>query len=75
VPRLDESPEFHLADRLLSVAESRSLQALGAACCLTMGELTGSPTVGLYLLKNEEPSLLYTSTFRAVSSTTIKPDL
>jgi DNA-binding CsgD family transcriptional regulator len=24
-----------------------------------MGELTGSPTVGLYLLKNEEPSLLY----------------
>ncbi|MDB5514376.1 MAG: hypothetical protein JWQ17_1134 [Tardiphaga sp.] len=54
-----DSPEFHLADRLLSVAESRSIEALGAACGLTMTELTGSPTVGLYLLKNEEPSLLY----------------
>jgi DNA-binding CsgD family transcriptional regulator len=59
VPRVYEFPECHLADRLMSIAESRSIQALGAACCSTMGELTGSPTVGLYLLKNEEPRLLY----------------
>jgi len=59
VPRAYEFPECHLADRLMSIAESRSVQALGAACCSTMGELTGSPVVGLYLLENEEPRLLY----------------
>jgi len=51
-------PETHLADRMMLVAESRSVQALGAACCSAIAAVTGSPTVGLYLLKNEAPDLL-----------------
>ena len=57
-PRLDE-PERRLADRLMSIAESRSVRALGVACCSAIGELTGSPTVGLYLLEGAEPDLVY----------------
>ena len=56
--RLDE-PERRLADRLMSIAESRSVRALGVACCSAIGELTGSPTVGLYLLEGAEPDLVY----------------
>ena len=52
--RLDE-PERQLADRLMSIAESRSVRALGVACCSAVGELTGSPTVGLYLLEGAAP--------------------
>jgi hypothetical protein len=56
--RLDE-PERRLADRLMSIAETRSVRALGVACCSAIGELTGSPTVGLYLLEGAEPDLAY----------------
>lgn len=56
---LDHLPERRLADRLMSVAESRSVRALGIACCTAIGELTGSPTVGLYLLEGTEPGLVY----------------
>jgi len=57
--RLDHLPERRLADRLMSIAESRSVRALGVACCSAIGELTGSPTVGLYLLEGAEPELVY----------------
>jgi len=52
-------PEHQLADRLMSIAESRSVRALGVACCAAITELTGSPTVGLYLLDGPEPELVY----------------
>ena len=57
--RFDELAERRLADRLMSVAESRSVRGLGVACCSAIGELTGSPTVGLYLLEGAEPELVY----------------
>ena len=57
--RIAEFPERRLANRLMSIAESRSVGALGSACCSAIGELTGSPTVGLYLLEGIEPDLVY----------------
>jgi DNA-binding CsgD family transcriptional regulator len=57
--RLDRHSERRLADRLMSIAESRSVRGLGVACCSAIGELTGSPTVGLYLLEGAEPDLVY----------------
>ena len=57
--RLDAHSERLLADRLMSIAESRSVRGLGVACCSAIGELTGSPTVGLYLLEGVEPDLVY----------------
>lgn len=55
----DGLPERQLADRLMSIAESCSVRALGVACCSAITELTGSPTVGLYLLDGLEPELAY----------------
>jgi DNA-binding CsgD family transcriptional regulator len=43
----------------MSIAESRSVGGLGVACCSAIRELTGSPTVGLYLLEGAEPGLAY----------------
>jgi DNA-binding CsgD family transcriptional regulator len=43
----------------MSIAESRSVRVLGAACCSAIGEFTGSPTMGLYLLEGAEPELVY----------------
>jgi DNA-binding CsgD family transcriptional regulator len=57
--RHEEVLERRLADRLMSIAESRSVRSLGVACCSAIGELTGSPTVGLYLLEGTEPDLVY----------------
>jgi DNA-binding CsgD family transcriptional regulator len=60
VPRaVHEIPECQLADCIMSVAEARSVEDLGAALNRSIGRLTGSPTTGLYLLENEEPQLLY----------------
>jgi DNA-binding CsgD family transcriptional regulator len=56
---LGELPEHRLAGRLMSIAESRSVRALGAACGSAIGEFTGSPTVGLYLLDGPTPDLAY----------------
>jgi DNA-binding CsgD family transcriptional regulator len=56
---LDGLPERQLADRLMSIAESSSVRALGVACCSAITELTGSPTVGLYLLDGLEPELAF----------------
>jgi DNA-binding CsgD family transcriptional regulator len=55
---VQDLPEAHLADRIMLIAESRSVQALGSACCTAITTVTGSPTVGLYLLKSDEPQLL-----------------
>jgi len=57
--RHDHLNEGRLADRLMSVAESRTVRALGIACCSAIEELTGSPTVGLYLLDGDGPDLVY----------------
>jgi DNA-binding CsgD family transcriptional regulator len=57
--RLGELCEPRLAGRLMSIAESRSVRTLGAACCAAIGEFTGSPTMGLYLLEGVEPDLVY----------------
>ncbi|MHC2337974.1 DNA-binding CsgD family transcriptional regulator [Bradyrhizobium sp. USDA 4454] len=57
--QLDHLPERRLADGLMSIAESRSVHGLGVACCSAISSLTGSPTVGLYLLDGAEPELVY----------------
>jgi DNA-binding CsgD family transcriptional regulator len=49
----------HLADRMMSIAESRSLDALGIACGTALRDLTASATVGLYLLDAVEPDLAF----------------
>jgi DNA-binding CsgD family transcriptional regulator len=60
VPRaVHEIPECHLADCIMSVAEARSVEDLGAALQRAINQLTGSPTTGLYLLKDDVPQLLY----------------
>jgi DNA-binding CsgD family transcriptional regulator len=56
-----ELPELRLADRLMSIAESRTARSLGVACCSAIRELTGSPTVGLYLFEGDAPELAYAS--------------
>lgn len=48
-----------LVDSILSVAESRSLDALGVNCHRAVALMTGSPTIGLYLLDGALPQLLY----------------
>lgn len=50
---------FRIAERLVLIAESLSIDGLGLACCAAVGELTGSPTVGLYLFDGDEPTLIY----------------
>src|SRR5580698_9835168 len=58
--RVGELSDCRLADRLMSIAESRSVPTLGATCSSAIHELTGSPTVGLYLLEGgAEPDLVY----------------
>lgn len=57
--QLEHLQEHQLADGLMSIAESRSVRGLGVACCSAISSLTGSPTVGLYLLDGAEPELVY----------------
>jgi DNA-binding CsgD family transcriptional regulator len=54
-----EFQDHHLADRMMSIAESRSHRALGIACGSALRDLTGSAAVGLYLLDALEPGLVY----------------
>ncbi len=54
-----EFQDHHLADRLMSIAECRSHEAVGVACGATLGELTGSAAMGLYLLDGLAPDLVY----------------
>lgn len=59
MPKVREvSPEV-LAQCVLSIAECRSLHALGRAYGRAVGVLTGSSAIGFYLLKGERPDLVY----------------
>jgi DNA-binding CsgD family transcriptional regulator len=57
MPRVGQFPECSLADCALQVAESRSVEALGAACRRAISRLNGHPTFGLYWLYGEGPQL------------------
>ncbi|MBM7044697.1 MULTISPECIES: LuxR C-terminal-related transcriptional regulator [Rhizobium] len=48
-----------VGDAILSVAGSRSLQALGEACHRGIAQLIGSAAVGLYFLDQRRPHLFY----------------
>lgn len=55
--RVSQIPECSLAECALSVVESRSVEALGAACGRAIGRITGSFAFGLYWLDGEAPRL------------------
>jgi DNA-binding CsgD family transcriptional regulator len=57
MPRVRPIPEYGLAESAMQVVESRSLEALGAACHRAIGRLTGYSTFGLYWLNGEAPQL------------------
>ena len=57
MPRVEQFPECSIADCTMLVAESRSVEALGAACRRAIGRFTGSSTFGLYWLNGEAPQL------------------
>jgi DNA-binding CsgD family transcriptional regulator len=57
MPRVRQLPERSLAECSMLVAESRSLEALGAACRRAIAQLTGYSTLGLYWLNGEAPQL------------------
>lgn len=48
----------NIAECIMAVAESRSVDALSAACLRAVGELTGSQMFGLYMLQERGPKLL-----------------
>ncbi len=61
MPRVQEYPGTAagpLADSIMTIAESRSVEMLGESCRRAIARLTGSPTVGLYLLDDDAPRLL-----------------
>lgn len=55
--RVRQTPEYELAKGVVAVAESRSLEALGAACRRAIGLFTGHSTFGLYWLNGGAPRL------------------
>ena len=59
MPQALEGPDIQVADCVMSVAESTSLRAFGGACQRAIHGLTGSSTIGVYMLKSCEPQLLY----------------
>lgn len=59
MPPVREHEDHALAGCILSVAESRSLDALGVNCHRAVDRMTGSPTIGVYLLDGSLPQLLY----------------
>lgn len=59
--RADTPADWRLTDRMIGVAESRSIDDLGNACSSTLGQLTGSSTMGLYLVDGAAPSLVYSA--------------
>ena len=61
MPRAQQVPERTLAECAMLVAESRSLEALGAACHRAIHQVTGSPTFGLYWLTGSVPKLFISS--------------
>lgn len=59
MPQASHCSDIQLADCIMSVAESASLRTFGGACQRAIYRLTGSSTIGLYLLKPGVPQLLY----------------
>jgi DNA-binding CsgD family transcriptional regulator len=61
MPDVRQIPERTLAESAMMVAESRSLDALGATCHRAIGRFTGSSGVGLYWLNGDLPELLFST--------------
>jgi DNA-binding CsgD family transcriptional regulator len=53
--------ESRMAEQVLAIAESRTVETLRHAVRLAIEQKTGSPTIGLYLFKDECPALLFSS--------------
>lgn len=53
----EEGVDLEIADCIVAVAESTSLRSFSGACQRAIYQLTGSSTIGLYMLKGE-PQLL-----------------
>jgi DNA-binding CsgD family transcriptional regulator len=50
-----------MAEQVVAIAESRSVEALGHAVRLAIEQRTGSPAIGLYLFKDSCPAILFSS--------------
>jgi DNA-binding CsgD family transcriptional regulator len=62
MPRVQEyrpTAEGMLANSIMEIAESRSIGMLGEACRRAIARISRSPTVGLYLLNEDQPRLIY----------------
>ncbi len=53
--------ESRMAEQVVAIAESRSVEALGRAVRLAIEQSTGSPSIGFYLFKDSCPALLFSS--------------
>jgi DNA-binding CsgD family transcriptional regulator len=53
--------ESRMAEQVVAIAESRSVETLGHAVSLAIEQRTGSPAIGLYLFKDACPALLFSS--------------
>ncbi|MEI9924094.1 MAG: LuxR C-terminal-related transcriptional regulator [Bradyrhizobium sp.] len=53
--------ESRMAEQVVAIAESRSVEALGRAVRLAIEQRTGSPAIGFYLFKDACPALLFSS--------------
>ena len=53
--------ESRMAEQVVAIAESRSVETLGHAVSLAVEQTTGSPTIGFYLFKEFCPTLLVSS--------------
>src|SRR5215211_1868915 len=57
MPRVRQVPDYDVAKSVMAVAESRSMEALGAACRRAISLFTGYSTFGLYWLNGGAPQL------------------
>jgi len=53
--------ESRMAEQVVAIAESRSIETLGHAVSSAIEQRTGSPAIGLYLFKDACPALLFSS--------------
>ena len=53
--------ESRMAEQMVAIAESRSIETLGQAVSLAIEQKTGSPAIGLYVFKDSCPALLFSS--------------
>ncbi|MGV6875976.1 LuxR C-terminal-related transcriptional regulator [Pseudochelatococcus sp. B33] len=58
MPAIDP-PDAHLFSLVIAIAESSTLDELGAACHRAVKELIHAPVLGLYLIRDSKPYLLY----------------